>query len=254
MIKGENLKTSYLKGYTNYWGLGHRKQLPTTRWGMDNPSRTIINMLKTLNDKEKTNWNTSIIKLAFAYNSTINKSTGFSPYFLMFGRSARLPIDSIFGIEPEKSNTKTYNKFVEEWQEKMKTVVEIAQGNIEKMGKNNEKSHKKVRGNEIKVGDQVLLTNFEKGGPGKLKSYWEKTVYVVKDKNADVPVYTICPEGKNKIKRVHRNNIMKCNFILPGEQQKHKPKRKQGNGMREESPSSEDEVIVYGRDTTEGKR
>ena len=139
-------------------------------------NRTIINMLKTLNDQEKTNWNTSIIKLAFTYNSTINKLTGFSPYFLMFGHSACLPIDSIFGIEPEKSNTKTYNKFVE-WQKKMKTIVEIAQGNIEKMEKNNEKTHnKKVRGNEIKVGDQVLLRNFEKGGTGKLKSFLEKTV------------------------------------------------------------------------------
>ena len=87
------------------------------------------------------------------------------------------PIDSIFGIEPEKSNTKTYNKFVEEWQKKIKNVVEIAQENIKKMEKNNEKSHnKKVRGNEIKVGDQGLLRNFEKGETGKLKSYWEKTV------------------------------------------------------------------------------
>ena len=83
---------------------------------------------------------------------------------------------------------------------------------------------------------------------------------MVKDKNVDVPVYTICPEGKNKIKRVHRSNIMKCNFILLGEELKHRLKRKQGNRTREESPSSdessssEDEVIVYGRDTTEGKR
>ena len=53
-------------------------------------NRTIINMLKTLNDSDKANWKNSITKLAFAYNSTVNKSTEFSPLFLMFGWSSRL--------------------------------------------------------------------------------------------------------------------------------------------------------------------
>ena len=109
-------------------------------------NRTIINMLKTLNDSEKANWKNSITKLAFAYNSTVNKSTGFSPFFLMFGRSSRLPIDNIFGI--------IHDKFVEDWQHRMKSVVGIAQRNMGKMCKWNKKAYnKKVRGNEINVGD-----------------------------------------------------------------------------------------------------
>ena len=53
--------------------------------------RTIINMLKTLEEKEKHNWKNHLSKLAFAYNSTIHKTTKFSPCFLMFGRSPRSP-------------------------------------------------------------------------------------------------------------------------------------------------------------------
>lgn len=63
-------------------------------------NRTLENMLKTLSEKEKGDWKTHLPKLSYAYNCTKNKTTGFSPYFLMFGRQPRLPIDLIFGIEP----------------------------------------------------------------------------------------------------------------------------------------------------------
>ena len=59
-------------------------------------------MLKTLEEKEKVDWARHLPKLAFAYNVTVNKSTGYSPYFLMFGKEPRLGIDAVFGIENEQ--------------------------------------------------------------------------------------------------------------------------------------------------------
>ena len=96
-------------------------------------NRTLINMLKCLGENEKTNWKDHLSKLAFAYNSTINKTTGFSPFYLMFGRESRLPIDLIFGIELEDNHNKvSYDKFVEGWKNSMKQAVEIARKNIKK--------------------------------------------------------------------------------------------------------------------------
>ena len=58
-------------------------------------NRTILNMLRSLTANQKKDWKKFLPKLAFAYNSTVNKSTGMSPFYLMYGRESRLPIDSL---------------------------------------------------------------------------------------------------------------------------------------------------------------
>ena len=180
-------------------------------------NRTIINMLKTLNETEKYRWKDHLPKLVFAYNSTINKSTGYSPFYLMFGRSSKLPIDNIFNVENQNTNQKSYEKFVEEWTKSMQQAVEIANKNAEKSRVQNKLSYdQKIHGNDIEVGDRVLLRNLsERGGTGKLRSHWEDTVYIVTKKAENVPVFDIKPvDGRNtKSKWVHRNIIMPCNQL-----------------------------------------
>ena len=59
-------------------------------------NRTLLNMLKTLNEYQKKNWKDHIKHLVWAYNNTKHKTTGFTPHYLMFGREGKLPIDIIF--------------------------------------------------------------------------------------------------------------------------------------------------------------
>ena len=61
-------------------------------------NRTLRDMSDTLKRNRKRNWKLYINPLVHAYNCTRNKSTGFSPYFLIFGRNPRLAIDNEFGI------------------------------------------------------------------------------------------------------------------------------------------------------------
>ena len=85
-------------------------------------NRTLLNMVKTLGQKEKQNWPKHLAKLAFAHNVTVSKSTGFSPYFLMFRRNPRLPVDEIFGIDPaanEVQMRKSWQQYAEEWETSM---------------------------------------------------------------------------------------------------------------------------------------
>ena len=65
----------------------------------------------------------------------------------------------------------------------------------------------------------MLYRNREKGGAGKLRSFWDNRVFVVTHREEDVPVYSIKPEkGGGAVKRVHRNDIMACNEILSDEE------------------------------------
>ena len=79
-------------------------------------NHTIINMLKNLAREQKSRWHEHLNKLSFVYNCTRNGSTGFSPYYLLFGRNPRLPVDLMFesmSVSPKSSSRKDY---VVEWE------------------------------------------------------------------------------------------------------------------------------------------
>ena len=59
---------------------------------------TLCNMLGTLPEKEKADWKAHLSSMTHAYNCTQHPSTTYSPYFLMFGRQPRLPIDFELGL------------------------------------------------------------------------------------------------------------------------------------------------------------
>ena len=67
-------------------------------------NQTLLNMLGTLEDHKKEDWKSYVAPLVHSYNATKHTSTGYSPYFLMFGRHPRLAVDAYLGIpSPEES-------------------------------------------------------------------------------------------------------------------------------------------------------
>ena len=96
-------------------GIKSSKTTPYHRSGdrkTERMNRTITSMQKTLSKSQKERWKDHLFKLAFAYSSTINKSTGYSPFFLMFGRPSRLSIDSMFPVDIVVTKQKTYDQIV----------------------------------------------------------------------------------------------------------------------------------------------
>ena len=60
---------------------------------------TLLNMLGTLTPEQKKDWKSHVPTLVHAYNCTRNAAIGFSPYYLLFGREPRLPVDVEFGLQ-----------------------------------------------------------------------------------------------------------------------------------------------------------
>jgi len=59
-------------------------------------NRTLGNMIRALHPKVKSRWPQILQMLTFSYNCTVHETTGFAPFYLMFGRVPRLPIDIMF--------------------------------------------------------------------------------------------------------------------------------------------------------------
>ena len=232
-------------------------------------NRTIINMLKSLSGVAKADWRKHLPKLAFAYNSTSNKSTGFSPFYLMFGRDSRLPIDFLFpDVEVGGLRKRADRQFLDEWGKSMKEAMEVARKNIRKSSEYSKKNYdKKAKAVEIKVGDMVLMRNKrEKTEARKLRSYWEEALFEVVEKRENLPVYVIKNIRKIKdVRVVHRNLLMRCDELpLDTFNKKEKPKEitkkskqkrqkaKPEDVARKEVVESDDEddgvAVVYHRD------
>lgn len=75
---------------------------------------------------------------------------------------------------------------------------------------------KKIYGPPLQIGSRVLIRNVtEKGGPGKIRSYWEDNIYVIKrQKGEDSPVFELEPEnGRGRTRVMHRNMLLPCDFL-----------------------------------------
>ncbi len=178
-------------------------------------NRTLLSMLRTLSDPKKADWKNSLSKVVHAYNCTRSEATGFSPYYLLFGRSPRLPIDLMFNLQANEKQ-QSYADYVANWRTRMQEAYEIASKTAEKEALRGKKYYdKKVHGVELWPGNRVLLRNLsERGGPGKLRSHWKDCVYVVISRQSpDGPVYEIRPEKGGQSRVVHRNLLLPCDSL-----------------------------------------
>lgn len=113
--------------------LGIRKVRTSPYHPRGNPveryNRTLLSMLGTLKDKEKVHWCDYVRPLTHAYNCTKNYVTGFSPYKLMFGRQARLPIDIAFGLRLTNKQTLSHSHYVKALKTHLKQSYDVATKN-----------------------------------------------------------------------------------------------------------------------------
>ncbi|CAB3994586.1 Hypothetical predicted protein [Paramuricea clavata] len=175
-------------------------------------------LLRTLLPEDrKSEWKDSEKKVVRAYNCTVNDATVYLP-FLLFGRPPRLPVDLMFGTSPTASKG-NHTEYVKRWKGAIKDVYAKAISNASKAasaGKSN--YNRKVRFTVLDTGDCVPVRNLtERGGPGKLRSYWENQIYQVLEQKGELPIFVVKPEGgANGQSGVHhRNLLLSCDFLPP---------------------------------------
>ena len=119
---------------------------------------TVINMLGTLPKEKKSEWKNHIGTLVHAYNCTRNSATGFSPYFLMYGRQPHLPVDVALGLAPCTITEPNTSKFVQKirectrWPQKKAEAFQVKEAQRHKCNYN-----KRSRTAALEVGVMVLV-------------------------------------------------------------------------------------------------
>ena len=177
-------------------------------------NRTLLQMLRCLPECYKSRWNEHLNKVVHAYNCTRNDSTGYAPFYLIFGRHPRLPIDMIFD-SISKSQSRSKVEYVNKWKTAMNEAYAIANKRSVSAGERNKNRYDtKSQSLDLHPDDRVLVRNLsERGGPGKLRSFWEKDIHtVVRHKVPAIePLATNCTISNHDLYNFY-NTILLCNI------------------------------------------
>ena len=184
---------------------------PQTNGQPERFNRTLMTMLGTLPEDKKVNWQDWVSTLCHAYNCTVTKVTGYSPYFLMFGRQPRIPVDEEFGVTFPKTTRNTMKKYVQNLQQRLQWAYDIAKEHIEKeVNRRKLYYDRKVHCMDIIPGDIVLVRQKVFGTQHKIEDRWELPVYKILEQCGDDPLYKVQKiggVGGDDLRVLHRNML-----------------------------------------------
>ena len=176
-------------------------------------NRTILNMLATASKDNPSDWERSVRAVCFAYNTSLQPSTGFSPYYLMYGREARLPVDLQFGTSI--SDTVSPVPYVKQLQSSLAHAYQLVRNKLGEVQERQKTLYdREVHGKPFEAGDTVWLYSpvIPQEGHRKLHHPW-KGPYRVESKLSDLN-YKISPlssgPSPSKPVVVHFNRLKLC--------------------------------------------
>ena len=208
-------------------------------------NKTLLNMLGTLSDNQKSNWKDHVSTLTHAYNAADHESIGFSPFYLMFGRHPRLAIDAFLGIKSNEEEVKSRQDYSDKLKERLALAYEKAREASKTAGQKQKYYYdRKVRHVALKPGDRVLVRNVGLQGKQKLANIWDYHPYIIKSRPIpDIPVYSVQREhSHSKSKLLHRNMLLPFNFISEDDAPEESHRRRQIAEVSPESDSDDEPI------------
>ena len=138
-------------------------------------------MLATAAEERPFEWEEHLRHLCMAYNTSVHPSTSYTPFYLMFGRQARMPIEIMFGSPtPPTSSSSEYAGCLQKQLESAYQRVRDKLGH--KLDRQKDQYYRKVHGKSYNVGELVWLHSpaTPRGQARKLRRPWTGPFRVVR--------------------------------------------------------------------------
>jgi transposase InsO family protein len=179
-------------------------------------NNTMHNLLRTLQPHQKRKWPTYLPELVFAYNATPHQSTGYSPYYLLFGQEPQLPIDQMIPNELDMVSRREPDEWIALHYARMREAQDQANTRLEQQALKREKAQRLVKPDPLEIGTRVYLRNWGVRGRNKMQDRWHHAPFrVVSKPRPEEEVYTIEPLDENgPTKTVHRANLLRSRDLV----------------------------------------
>ena len=135
---------------------------------------TLCHMLETLSEQDKLDWKAHLSSMTHAYNCTQHPSTTYSPYFLMFGRQPRLPIDFEMGLPIDVlGDSCSKIRYVQKLKQRLNFAYKEAKDMSQKQAVKYKTSYdKKIKGTQLRMNDIVLVKRVAWKSRHKIQNQW----------------------------------------------------------------------------------
>lgn len=158
---------------------------PQTSVAYERMNSLIAQSLRSYCTQQQSNWPDILPSIMMAFRmSPCTQSTGFSSYYMLFGKEMPLPIDT--SLIPEELITHAPEKYIDLLINRVKIIHEIAKRNLEKSQEKNKQYYDKTtKQPKFQVGDRVLL-KVEKVRPGrkkKLEPKWTGPFSIIENRH-----------------------------------------------------------------------
>ena len=121
-------------------------------------NQTIICMIGKLEEDKKACWSKHLPELLLAYNALHSAVTGYSPYYLLFGRRSRIPVDYLFPTLHDSPHQTKMEVSVVAMQKRLKEAFAVARClTSEEADKQRHYYDRKAEAVALQPGDVVMV-------------------------------------------------------------------------------------------------
>jgi hypothetical protein len=121
----------------------------------ENANKTLEIMLRSVIDFTQSDWDEHLAAAELAFNNSKNETTGFTPFYLVYGREARLPIDLALAPLTKAADNPTAAEATARWRAALQQASDNTKQQQRRQKKYADRRRREVR---FTVGDRVLLS------------------------------------------------------------------------------------------------